>query len=326
MFVGALALAAGRSVGTSGSLEPEANENLWLDKYLGDQRRQPENKLKAASSSAAINNDPFFVVRGEKTHFWLPVHTATPLLMVDSSPGPEFALTGETFGDDRASQWFKSYELKVAGNTVVRVRVGIPAEQKTLNEERSLKTMQLWVSGQEFRGSLSGSKLFAPHGITIHARQLPDKKIVGHPAEEVTVLSQALNLTIWSSPARKRGFDASEEEKFAHLNLDLNWMKGRAKGLVAELAGESDISRSTKLLLQPPPGFSPKHGIDHTNHKKTDTMESKKTRVALMNSKSRVQLKSSAHNKYPAAQHAQQVKKRLAGFAASSGISVRKQR
>ena len=115
MFVGALALAAGRSVGTSGSLEPEANENLWLDKYLGDQRRQPENKLKAASSSAAINNDPFFVVRGEKTHFWLPVHTATPLLMVDSSPGPEFALTGETFGDDRASQWFKSYELKVAG-------------------------------------------------------------------------------------------------------------------------------------------------------------------------------------------------------------------
>ena len=312
VVAGALALAAGRTAGNRESLEPEAEGNIWMDKQLEKQktaeRAEPMDNLRQGSfpgpsSSAAINNDPFFVVRGEKTHFWLPVHTATPLLMVAATPAESFALTGETFGDDRASQWFKSYELKVGGKTMVRVTVGIPEEQKVRNDERSLKTMQLWANGAEFMGSLSGSnvQMRTPSGATIavHARQLPDKKIVGHSAEEVTIVSQALNLTIWSSPARKRSFDEKDQEKFAHLNLDLNWMKGKASGLVAELAGESDVSRSTRLLLKPPPGFSPKHGEEHKpGHKqsKDSKMEHKQTKVALMNTKTRV-TKQSARKK-----------------------------
>lgn len=285
LLAGALVLTAGRAVRSRESMEPEKKGNIWLDKYLDKKHQPPVDKLQR---SASINNDPFFVVRGEKTHFWLPVHTATPLLMVDKSPTEKFALTGETFGDDRASQWFKSYELKVSDKTVVRVAVGIPSDQKSRNNKRSLKTLQLWVNGAEFIGSLSGSAVTAPHGITVHARQLPDKKIVGHAAEEVTIVSEALNLTIWSSPARKRSFDEDEQEKFAHLNLDLNWMKGRASGLVAELAGESDVSRSTRLLLQPPPGFSPKHGLAHKNK-----LEHKNTKVALVNKKRSAHEKSS---------------------------------
>ena len=43
----------------------------------------------------------------------------------------------------------------------------------------------------------------------------------------------------------------------AHLNIDLDWAKGKAKGLVAELSGERDMSRAARLLLKPPPGVEP---------------------------------------------------------------------
>merc|ERR1719197_2053623 len=63
-----------------------------------------ENKAAETGegSAATISNDPFFIVRGEKTHFWLPVHSATPLLKVEAAPNEVFTLLGETFGDQHA--------------------------------------------------------------------------------------------------------------------------------------------------------------------------------------------------------------------------------
>ena len=54
-----------------------------------------------------------------------------------------------------------------------------------------------------------------------------------------------LNATIWSAPANK--FYAKEKQlKFAHLNVDLNWAKGSASGLLTELAGDRPMSRASR--------------------------------------------------------------------------------
>ena len=67
-----------------------------------------------------------------------------------------------------------TYDLKVNEKTKVRVSVGVPQEKKP----RTLKTLQLWVNGAEFMGSLSGTHLSAGRNITVKARTLPQKKIL----------------------------------------------------------------------------------------------------------------------------------------------------
>ena len=77
-------------------------------------------------------------------------------------------------------------------------------------------------------GSLSGTHLSAGRNITVKARTLPQKKILDQAAEEVSIISPTLNLTIWSSPASKRGFSDEEQVEYAHLNMDLNRLRPRA--------------------------------------------------------------------------------------------------
>ena len=93
------------------------------------------------------------------------------------------------------------------------------------------------------------------HGITVTTRELPMKKILDEPAEEITITSPMLNATIWSSAANK--FYAKEKQlKFAHLNVDLNWAKGGATGLLTELAGDRPMTRASRLLLKVPAGVA----------------------------------------------------------------------
>ena len=69
--------------------------------------------------------------------------------------------------------------------------------------------------------------------------------------QELTISSPMLNATIWSAPANK--FYAKEKQlKFAHLNVDLNWAKGSASGLLTELAGDRPMSRASRMLLKSP--------------------------------------------------------------------------
>ena len=95
----------------------------------------------------------------------------------------------------------------------------------------------------------------------LHTRQLPRATEVAQrlflDAEEVTLVSDALTMTVWSSPQRKAEQGEQAASAPAHLNIDLDWAKGKAKGLVAELSGERDMSRAARLLLKPPPGELP---------------------------------------------------------------------
>lgn len=201
-----------------------------------------------------LTDDPFFVIRGVKTHFWLPVATRTPLLRLDGPKGEAFTLTGMTFGDDRASQWFREYELKLNRNSKIRVEIGPPDSDMP----GALHTMQVWLNGAKHdwknartaKGKASEPQQLG-HGISVWSRELPQKKILDEPAEELTISSPMMNATIWSAPANK--FYAKEKQlKFAHLNVDLNWAKGSASGLLTELAGDRPMSRASRMLLKSP--------------------------------------------------------------------------
>ena len=209
------------------------------------------------TNSATLGNDPFFVIRGERTHFWLPVATRTPLLKLvgQAGGGDGYTLLGTTFGDDRASQWFREYELKVGHLSKVRVQVGAPDTKV----KGGLRTLQLWVNGKPFKEGAS-RPVFAGQGISVKSRQLPVKKILDEPAEEVAIVSPLLNVTIWSTAARKFA-GPLKQLKFAHLNVDLNWAKVGASGLLAELAGDVPMRKSSRLLLQSARAGQPSIGI-----------------------------------------------------------------
>ena len=120
--------------------------------------------------------------------------------------------------------------------------------------------MRLWLNdaphvytGARAKGTNKPAVL--GHGITVTTRELPMKKILDEPAEEITITSPMLNATIWSSAANK--FYAKEKQlKFAHLNVDLNWAKGGATGLLTELAGDRPMTRASRLLLKVPAGVA----------------------------------------------------------------------
>ena len=72
----------------------------------------------------SVRGDPSFVVKeGSKTvkkeQFWLPTSSSVPLLSWESEVsrgqpgGSKMVLKGETFSDDMASEWFKSFSLEV---------------------------------------------------------------------------------------------------------------------------------------------------------------------------------------------------------------------
>jgi len=216
------------------------------------------------SAAASLSSDPVFLLRGEETRFWLPTRTPTPLLKVEAAPGVSLGLTGETFGATAASQTFGSYELRLNGKLTVRVAAGVPGGAPHWH---ALKTMRLWINGAEVTGSINSPELKSElkalhtHGIALHTRTMPRPTEVGRrlflAAEEVTLVSDALTMTIWSSPQRKAEQGGQGAPAEAHLNLDLDWAKGKAKGLVAELSGERDMSRAARLLLKPPPGLEP---------------------------------------------------------------------
>lgn len=202
------------------------------------------------NEEVTLTDDPFFVIKGVKTHFWLPVATRTPLLRLDGPRGEAVSLLGQTFGDDRASQWFREYELKVDRKSKVRIEVGPP----NADVPGALHTMQVWLNGARHvytGGRGHGKQALLGHGISVTTRELPVKKILNQSAEEVTISSPMLNATIWSSAANK--FYSKEKQfKFAHLNVDLNWLKGGAWGLLTELAGDRPMTRSSRLLLKSP--------------------------------------------------------------------------
>merc|ERR1740130_1719932 len=128
----------------------------------------------------------------------------------------------------------------------IRVEVGPP----TSDVPGALHTMRLWLNdaphvytGARAKGTNKPAVL--GHGITVTTRELPMKKILDEPAEEITITSPMLNATIWSSAANK--FYAKEKQlKFAHLNVDLNWAK----------AGDRPMTRASRLLLKVPAGVA----------------------------------------------------------------------
>ena len=219
-------------------------------------------------AAASLSAEPLFLLRGEPTRFWLPVRTPTPLLKLEAAPGVSLGLSGETFGATAASQTFASYELRLNGQLTVRVAAGAGVPGGAPNWH-ALKTMRLWINGAEVTGSINSPELkgelkaLHTHGIALHTRRLPRATEVGRrlflAAEEVTLVSDGLKMTIWSSPQRKgaQGEQGAPAPAEAHLNLDLDWAAGKAKGLVAELSGERDMSRAARLLLKPPPGLEP---------------------------------------------------------------------
>ena len=151
-----------------------------------------------------LTDDPFFVIRGVKTHFWLPVATRTPLLRLDGPKGEAFTLLGMTFGDDRASQWFREYELKLNRKSKIRVEIGPP----DADMPGALHTMQVWLNGAKHDWKNARTAKGTPsepqqlgHGISVWSRELPQKKILDEPAEELTISSPMLNATIWSALA-----------------------------------------------------------------------------------------------------------------------------
>jgi len=171
----------------------------------------------------------------------------TPLLRLNGTGGEAITLFGQTFGDDRASQWFRQYELTVNRKSRVRIEVGPPNDF----HKKALHTMQLWVNQKPFMANTSTHALWCGHGISVRTRELPFKKIIDEPAEEVAISSPMLNLTVWSAAAEK--FSGPRKQlQFAHLNVDLNWAKPGASGLLSELAGDVPMRRSSKMLLSPP--------------------------------------------------------------------------
>merc|ERR1740130_1700397 len=126
----------------------------------------------------------------------------------------------------------------------IRVEVGPP----TSDVPGALHTMRLWLNdaphvytGARAKGINKPAVL--GHGITVTTRELPMKKILDEPAEEITITSPMLN--------------AKEKQlKFAHLNVDLNWAKGGATGLLTELAGDRPMTRASRLLLKVPAGVA----------------------------------------------------------------------
>merc|ERR1719389_871090 len=218
------------------------------------------------AAAASLSAEPLFLLRGEETRFWLPVRTPTPLLKVETAPRGSLALVGETFGTGASSQTFGSFELRLDGQLSVRVAAGEPTAAFQ-SKSRALKTMRLWINDAEVTGSINSPELKAElkalhsHRIALHTRQLPRATEVAQrlflDAEEVTLVSDALTMTVWSSPQRKAEQGEQAASAPAHLNIDLDWAKGKAKGLVAELSGERDMSRAARLLLKPPPGVEP---------------------------------------------------------------------
>merc|ERR1719247_1661914 len=164
------------------------------------------------AAAASLSAEPLFLLRGEETRFWLPVRTPTPLLKVETAPRGSLALVGETFGTGASSQTFGSFELRLDGQLSVRVAAGVPTAAFQ-SKSRALKTMRLWINDAEVTGSINSPELKAElkalhsHRIALHTRQLPRATEVAQrlflDAEEVTLVSDALTMTVWSSPQRK---------------------------------------------------------------------------------------------------------------------------
>ena len=190
------------------------------------------------------SNDPFFVIGGQRTKFWLPVAERTPLLRLNGTSGEAITLFGTTFGDDRASQWFREYEFTVNRRSKVRIQVG-PPDKRGPN---SLRTLQLWINRVPFMSNHQ-DEIHAGQGVEVRTRELPVKKIGDMPAEEVSITSSLLNVTVWSAAATKFAGPA-KQLKFAHLNVDLSWAKV-GTGLLSELAGDVPLRKSSKMLITP---------------------------------------------------------------------------
>ena len=102
----------------------------------------------------SVRGDPSFVVKEgartiKKEQFWLPTSTAVPLLTWDNEATGQgkLVLKGETFSDDAASEWFKSFSLEVDGEEVLALS-SLGNETGARNPESSaLSTMRILIDG-----------------------------------------------------------------------------------------------------------------------------------------------------------------------------------
>ena len=112
-----------------------------------------------------------------------------PLLTWDNEATGQgkLVLKGETFSDDAASEWFKSFSLEVDGEEVLALS-SLGNETGARNPESSaLSTMRILIDGNEPPAHFRGQYVQGASKVWVQARTLPLRKVGGVPAEEVFI-------------------------------------------------------------------------------------------------------------------------------------------
>ena len=127
-----------------------------------------------------------------------------PLLTWDNEATGQgkLVLKGETFSDDAASEWFKSFSLEVDGEAVLALS-SLGNETGARNPESSaLSTMRILIDGNEPPAHFRGQYVQGASKVWVQARTLPLRKVGGVPAEEVFIRTPSMVLAVSSDEAR----------------------------------------------------------------------------------------------------------------------------
>ena len=128
-----------------------------------------------------------------------------PLLTWDDEATGQgkLVLKGETFSDDAASEWFKSFSLEVDGEQVLALSSLGNETGARSPESSALSTMRIRIDGNEPPAHFRGQYVQGASKVWVQARTLPLRKVGGVPAEEVFIRTPSMVLAVSSDEARK---------------------------------------------------------------------------------------------------------------------------
>ena len=225
----------------------------------------PDTCALSECHAVSMGGDPIFHNGDQWLKFRLKNENQMVELLSWSRPsGKVYTLLGSTFSSRMkgADQWFNKLAISANGHVVLDVEIG--AASGTHPHTPLSQTMKVKVDGHH----LTEPSVYTHEGkfqVTLHQRKR-SPAIGEHMAERIRLhWGQGEEFEISSAAAIAFPKHPDLQEKWAHLNLHFDGLPSGSSGLLAELAGLSEMSSKVRALLVSPhkPARSPlrEHGV-----------------------------------------------------------------
>jgi len=223
---------------------PESCTRYWL---VGD------------TPAPKVSGDPYTIINGTRTQFWLPVEEYVKLVEVEDV---ELHGMSRSYASGKGQQWITDYRLMSKKKDVLRVSAvdpeglvphDVPTQNKgppkdTLSVSIMVTTKAGW---QRMTTTAAGLNDVNKDNVKVTFKEHHKRIGVGQK-QAVIIESAGMVLHLFAAKANKF---RTEEDRIKHLHVDMTINKldySKAAGVLPEIWGLVPMSSATQDMLKPP--------------------------------------------------------------------------